>query len=738
MVYNVKYMGRKKSKKSKAPSVQHQLPAGFWAQVGAILMIALALLLIVAWFGSGGPVLDVINKLGLQIFGYGTYVVPLVLIYLGLEIFRSTENKLSLATYAASFVMVVLMSGFFGTIFNDEKAAGGLLGNSINQLMANLATGWVVGLLYMLLILINSLFMFRASPFAFFSRLKEIFANQKERAAVGGFKPKNQLPAKENEASKPEFQLFAGVPTTSDIKSKKGDGMLISKSPAADKEPKKEATALVSVHDPNWKQPPLDILNGTEAPADAGDVKQNADIIRNTLHEFDIDVEMTGANVGPRVTQYTLTPPSGVKLTKIEALETNIALNLAAQAIRIEAPIPGKKAVGIEVPNVKTAGVCLRRILESPSWFNSTDKLSFVVGRDISGEAVVENLADMPHLIIAGQTGSGKSVMINTLLASLLYRNSPSDLKLILVDPKQVEMAPYEDIPHLLTPIITDPTKTISALKWAVNEMERRYKLAASAKKRNIVDYNEYILKQEKAVEIEDENGFVQQHHDGAMPYIVIIIDEVADLMMVASKEVEALIMRLTQKARAMGIHLVLATQRPSVNVITGSIKANTPGRIAFTVASQVDSKTILDKAGAEKLLGKGDMLITTPKMGKPRRLQGAFVSDEEIMKITDFLRAQMPPQYNDEVTTQDVQMGNSGVVTNLDAGGASNDMLRQAAQVVIESRRASTTLLQLRLKIGYARAAGIMEELEARGVIGPHNGSKPREVLISSVDDVL
>ncbi|MDO4870607.1 MAG: DNA translocase FtsK 4TM domain-containing protein [Candidatus Saccharibacteria bacterium] len=734
-------MARRKSKKSKTSTVQHQLPAGFWAQVMAILMIALALLLIVAWFNAGGPVLQALHKINTQVFGNGAYILPIVLIYLGFEIFRSDDNRLSIATYVSSFILMALMSGFFATIFEDNKA-GGFIGGGTNRLMASLATGFVAALVYILLITITTLFMVKASPFLFIKRLQEIFANQKP-GKIEGFKPKEVTDASSVEKEhRSEFQLVEGVPTTSSEKKSNHDssGLQILKpktnSVSETKSDKKETTALVSVYDPNWKQPPLDILNAKESPADAGDVKQNAEIIRNTLHEFNFEVDMTGANVGPKVTQYTLTPPSGVKLTKIAALETNIALNLAAQAIRIEAPIPGKKAVGIEVPNIKSAGVCLRRILESPTWFNNHDKLNFVVGRDISGDAVVESLGEMPHLLIAGQTGSGKSVMINTLLASLLYRNSPSDLKLILVDPKQVEMAPYEDIPHLLTPIINDPAKTISALKWAVNEMERRYQLLASVKKRDINSYNEYISQQEKTVEIADQNDNLQQHNDGAMPYIVIVIDEMADLMMVASKDVESLIVRLAQKARAVGIHLVLATQRPSVNVVTGLIKANVPARIAFTVASQVDSKTILDKSGAEKLLGKGDMLIVTPKMAKPRRIQGALVTDDEIMKITDFLREQLPPQYNEEITMQDVQIGGRGIIGNLD--NADDAMLRQAAEVVIDAGKASTTLLQLRLKLGYARAARIMGELEERGVIGPQNGSKPREVLVSSIDDIL
>ena len=499
-----------------------------------------------------------------------------------------------------------------------------------------------------------------------------------------------------------------------------------------------EQAALVAITDPNWKAPSLDLLEKKQNPADAGDVQQNAQTIHDTLSEFNINVEMEGVNIGPKVTQYTLKPPAGVKLTRISALETNIALNLAAQSLRIEAPIPGQRAVGIEVPNRKAADVRLRGILESKQWQTGRDPLAFAVGKDISGDAVVGQLNKMPHLLIAGQTGSGKSVMINTLLTSLLYRNSPSEMKLILVDPKQVEMAPYEDIPHLLTQVITEPEKTISALKWAVNEMERRYKLLAAEKLRDIASYNKKIQSGAKKISVEDDDGNMQQVDDGAMPYIVIVIDELADLMMVAARDVEALIVRLAQKARAVGIHLVLATQRPSVDVITGLIKANVPARIAFTVASQVDSRTILDQIGAEKLLGQGDMLMMTPGMSKPKRIQGAWVMDEEVIKITDHLRMQSAPQYNEEIVSQPVQLnGKGGVVVDFDGGSSEDSMYNDAVRAVVEGRKASTSYLQRRLRIGYGRAARLIEEMEEQGVIGAADGNRPREVLISSIDEL-
>ena len=531
-----------------------------------------------------------------------------------------------------------------------------------------------------------------------------------------------------------DFKLNAGVPMLSAEEQRKSKLSSLKNSVATDKEAEEKA-AMLAVSDPNWKFPGLELLEKKQSPADAGDITQNAHIIQDTLREFSIDVEMEGANIGPKVTQYTLKPPAGIKLSRITALETNIALNLAASSLRMEAPIPGQKAVGIEVPNRKAADVRIRGILDTPEWRKCDEPLGFAIGKDIAGSAVIGELNKMPHLLVAGQTGSGKSVMINTLLCSLLYRNAPSDMKLILVDPKQVEMAPYQDIPHLLTPVIVEPEKTISALKWAVNEMERRYSLLAEERVRDIKSYNDKV--KNKSVSVPDEDGNMQQVDNGTMPYIVIVIDELADLMMIAARDVEALIVRIAQKARAVGIHLVLATQRPSVDVITGLIKANVPARIAFTVASQVDSRTILDQIGAEKLLGRGDMLMKTAAMPKPKRIQGAWVMDEEVLKITDHLRMQSPPQYNDEIISQPVQLnGKGGVVMDFDHEGG-DDMFRDAVRVVIETRKASTSLLQRKLRIGYARAARIIEEMEEQGIIGPADGARPRDVLIRSMDEL-
>jgi len=727
---------RKSTKKSTPAKPQHSLPAGFWSQVGAVMLILLSLLLVVSWFGVGGPVLQWIDMATVKTIGYTAYALPILLIYLAVETFRAEENQLPVVVKFAAVLEIVWFSGLFGLMKTaSHPNSGGFVGDILNTATLKMVDSAIAVIIYLVLAFITVLFITQTSPFTVFSKLWEMIkSNTKEDDNNRSVMKKASIAQPTEEEKKTdlgEIKLNAGVPIIDTAKEKKS---LLKKVEKPEKV--NEEQALVATRDPNWEAPSLELLEKNESGADAGDTRQNAQIIHDTLSEFNIEAAMGDINVGPKVTQYTLRPPSGVKLTRITALETNIALNLAAQSLRIEAPIPGQKAVGIEVPNRKAAEVRLRSTLSSKQWAAARDPLSFGIGKDISGQVVVGELGKMPHLLIAGQTGSGKSVMINTLLCSLLYRNSPSDMKLILVDPKQVEMAPYADIPHLLTPVINEPEKTISALKWAVNEMERRYKLLAGEKIRNIKEYNKRLQSRAKKIAIADENGNVQEHEDGSMPYIVIVIDEMSDLMMMAKKDVETLIVRLAQKSRAVGIHLVLATQRPSVNVITGLIKANVPARIAFTVASQVDSITILDQSGAEKLLGQGDMLFYVTSMSKPKRIQGAWVTDDEVNKITDHLRMQMAPQYNDEVVAQPVQLdGKGGVVMDLSEGG--DDKFKDAVRVVVERRKASTSMLQTRLGIGYQRAARIIEEMEERGIIGPQNGSKPRDVLISSPEEL-
>jgi S-DNA-T family DNA segregation ATPase FtsK/SpoIIIE len=734
-----KKISRKKKSVKPNPTPQHDLPSGFWAQVGAVCLVAISLLFVVAWFHAGGQVLDWVYKTTLTGVGYSVYVIPLLFIYVAVEIFRAENNRLSTPMKLATASAILWFSALFGLLKNaNGQSTGGIVGDFINKWMLMVVNSSVAAFIYILLIAITLLFILRVSPGTVIKKIWQLGrrdlsdqeANVKvmrNAAAIDGANP----------SAIGNLKIVSSVPLDSgdssyDKRQSKTAGIR-----GLGRDKASEDQALVTISDPNWKAPSLDLLEKKQSPADAGDIQQNALTIKNTLAEFDIDVDMEGANTGPRVTQFTLRPPSGVKLTRITALETNIALNLAAPSLRIEAPIPGQKAVGIEVPNVRPADVRLYSVLSSPKWEKETKPLSFAIGKDISGEVIIGDLNKMPHLLIAGQTGAGKSVMINTLITSLLYRNSPSDLKLILVDPKQVEMSSYEDIPHLLTPIITEPDKMISALKWSVNEMQRRYSLLAENKVKSIEAYNNKIQSAGTKVSVADEDGVLQEHENGAMPYIVIVIDELAELMMTAPKDVEALIVRLAQKARAVGIHLVLATQRPDANIITGLIKANVPAKIAFTVASQINSRIILDETGAEKLLGSGDMLFRTAEMGKPKRVQGAFVSDAEIHKINDYMRMQSPPQYNDEVVSQPVHLnGKGGVVMDFDSSN-DDDLYKEAVQLVVRTGKASASLLQRHLRVGYARAARIIDNMEDQGIIGPADGARSREVLISDYDEL-
>lgn len=468
-----------------------------------------------------------------------------------------------------------------------------------------------------------------------------------------------------------------------------------------------------------WKYPPLDLLSETQTgKADRGDIRDNAAIIEKTLESFGITAKVVEVNLGPAVTQYALEVALGTKLSKITALERDLALALAATTgtIRIEAPIPGRSLVGIELPNKAAEFVTLRKMMESEGMKNNHSKLAVSLGLDVSGKPIVADIGKMPHVLIAGQTGSGKSVCINSFLGSLLFRASPSEIKLILVDPKRVELTLYNNIPHLLAPVIVDPDKVISALRWLMSEMDRRYKLFAQAGARNIDAYNEM-------------SGFQ------ALPYIILFIDELADIMLFSPVEVEDAITRIAQMSRATGIHMILSTQRPSVDVITGLIKANIPCRIAFAVSSQVDSRVILDTPGAEKLLGKGDMLYLPPEQAKPMRIQGAFVTDKEINGLVNFLKNQgVSTQYTEEITT----MTKSGVAHVPGIEGDIDPLFHNAVREVCQYDRASASLLQRRLSIGYARAARLIDQLEAAGVVGPAEGSKPRDVMIQNADEFL
>jgi len=705
-------MAKKKKKQTRAKKVEPVERSTFWPLAGAILLFVLALFVLLGGFGAGGPLPKGLFHGTYWTLGWGAYLVPLTLAYWGVVKFINEGHEILLHQLLSMLAVLLFSSSWLFVAFVDKDVngvwvgghggnAGKLVGGVVLQAVDKLPAA----LVFLVCAVLALCFAFGISPDVL-RKLGALFQRPEGEADtdIASLKAQNN------------FKLNEGVPVEHHAPARLGS----LKNTAQKLTTNENHDALTLASDPDWKFPTVELLNQKQDKADAGDVEGNARTIKDTLANFNIDVEMEGANIGPRVTQYTLKPPTGVKLTKLTALENNLALDLAAHSIRMEAPIPGKRAVGIEVPNVKAAMVRVSSLLQAREWADMSSSLGFVIGRDTTGTAIVADLDKMPHLLIAGQTGSGKSIMINTVLTSLLYRNTPSDLKLILVDPKQVELAPYNDIPHLLSPVITEPEKCISALKWAVAEMERRYKALAEVGKRNIAEYNS--LKQGEG-----------------MPYIVIVIDELADLMMMAAREVESLVVRIAQKARAVGIHLVLATQRPSVDVITGLIKANVPARIAFTTASQVDSRTIIDQVGAEKLLGQGDMLLLTADMPKPKRVQGAYIGEDETHKVTDFIRMQRPPQYDDEIISQPVQLnGKGGIVADFGGQDADDDMWRDAVHVVLEARKASTSLLQRRLRIGYGRAARLIETMEEQGIVSPADGSRPREVLVSNMDDVF
>ena len=482
--------------------------------------------------------------------------------------------------------------------------------------------------------------------------------------------------------------------------------------------------------DHTYQFPPLELLKkGKTQTAEKEDlIRHNAIKLQEVLKSFGVNVTMTNYSCGPSVTRYEMVPEQGVKVSKITGLADDIMMNLAAQSIRIEAPIPGKSAVGIEIPNTKRSGVGFRELIDTEKFIKHPSKIAFAVGKDIEGNVVVEDIAKMPHLLIAGATGSGKSVCTNTLIMSILYKARPDEVKLILVDPKQVELKVYNGIPHLLTPVVTDPKKAAGALNWAVAEMTKRYQMFSECNVRNIQGYNE------KVREVQ-ESGKVDEDALEKMPQIVIIVDELADLMMVAKAEVEEAIVRLAQLARAAGIHLVIATQRPSVDVVTGLIKANVPSRIALSVSSGVDSRTIIDSVGAEKLLGNGDMLFYPTMYPKPLRVQGAYISDDEVMNVVEYLKAQNgETTYNEEVTTQITSSAGSSATAI--GNGASDDdrdeYFVQAGKFIIDKNKASIGMLQRMFKIGFNRAARIMDQLFEAGVVGPEEGTKPRQVLMS------
>ena len=692
-----------------------------------VLLIIMGLFLVLAAFGAAGIAGSDAYRLIASLLGIGYFLVPLIFFILAGATLGQAEGNIAPVKWISAVVFFIAGLGFIEIVSNH----GGLLGNVIASpalkyldIYGSLIVLGGVSLISLLLILEGKL---SIEPItALWSAVVSLFgrgeAAPEAEPTLSGFALGDE--GEENEEEDGEKEP-AGASVGAPMQARENYAAQAQKASA------QMLASLLGTYTP----PPISLLERDRGRPGVGDIKGNANIIKRTLANFGIQVELDEISIGPSVTRYAVKPAERVRLHKILTLQKNLELALSAPSVRIEAPIPGKSLVGIEVPNTAKVTVGLGSILESPEFSESGKPLLVAMGRDIAGQALFANIAKMPHLLVAGATGSGKSVAIHTLINSLLYRCGPGQLRFIFVDPKRVELTLYRALPHLLTPVITDPKKAIMALRWAGKEMERRYNILEEHRVRDVESYHQNVLT--PALEKLRKAGGAKEGAEvpEAMPYIVIIIDELADIMSSYPRELEAAIVRLAQMSRAVGIHLVLSTQRPSVNVITGLIKANVPARVALQVASQVDSRTILDQGGAENLLGAGDMLYLSADMGKPVRLQSAYISEGEVKKIVDFVA-----KHNEETLPVDMvpqQAGNDGVGLGSSAGGGFGDeddvddeVYQAARHAVIEAGKASTSYLQRKLRIGYARAARIIDLLEERGVIGAGDGAKPREIL--------
>jgi len=746
------------AKRRRKTSISIKVKKHVAREIWAVSMLVFAALTVLSLQGAFGIIGDVWVGLLKPVIGWGIYIIPALFAIAGFMIFVS--KKVTFGT-SRVFGMVLFMVAVLGILhmsvpiesileYAKEGSHGGYVGFVTNFLFREvLSIGNVgSGTLFVGVLLISVLLTFEVSLKDMFKKMvpkisievekdtkkakKKIVEEEEDEPGILGriFSKKDSEPelmirrpvsmeSGADEANDPDKEAREKIAAEL-----AGDKKIKADEDASIVEADKEAEAIAEAKKKEleeaedmieWEYPSLDLLNSEKIKIHADDkfLKDNAEKIRLKLEQFGIDVVMHEVNVGPTVIQYTLKPDEGVKLSKITTLKSDIAMALAAKAIRIEAPIPGKALVGIEVPNDHRANVHLREILESDAFDGVDSKLRLPLGRDVAGNPVVADLESMPHLLIAGATGSGKSVCMNAFLLSLLYQNTPEELKMILIDPKRVELAYYNAMPYLLTPVIKEPDKAAISLRWVVAEMTRRYQVLSEVRHRNIIEYNA------------DDNV------KDKLPKIVVVIDELADLMMASGKEVEASICRIAQMARAVGIHLIVATQRPSVDVITGLIKANIPARIAFAVSSSIDSRTILDGVGAEDLLGRGDMLYLPSGMGKPMRVQGVYTSTREIEKVTNAVKLTNEPIYNDDITSPATATQKLVGVPNSKVASSDDSMYEEAYKLVMETKKASASLLQRRLKLGYARAARLIDILEQNGVIGPQDGAKPRKINI-------
>ena len=667
-----------------------------------------------------------------QGIGWGVYVIPVVLVAFAVAFLVSWAVHSSRVIFISAFVFVLSLVSIFSTFTFSQIGedinkteiinTGGYLGYGVSYFPLEYLGKPATLVLFFTLAVISLIIGFNVSLGDIIKKWLEQRKKKQEAredAEEGEYE-------KDDQEEQQQTALNTEDSTAPEQKSEKSH-----RRPEEEK-PLKAPSFTPVESNASFHLPPFDLLELDSKKPTSGDIQTNAFKIKQTLRTFGIEVDIGEVSVGPTVTQYTMKPKEGTKLSRITALSNDLALALAAEALRIEAPIPGKSLVGIEVPNKVKAVVRLRNLIERQE-FQNAGELAIALGRDVSGKARYADLATMPHLLIAGSTGAGKTIALTSVILSLLYRNTPEQLRLLLIDPKRVEFTVYANIPHLLAPVVTENAKAINALKWAVSEMERRFDLLSQVGARDIIAYH----KNKQAI---------QEH--GSLPYLVLIIDELADLMSAKGKEVEVLVVRVAQLARAAGIHLILATQRPSVEVITGTIKANLPTRMAFQVASQIDSRTILDMAGAEKLIGKGDMLFLGRGDSKPMRIQGTFVEDSETKKVADHLRSQIIETPEQEVEVSSFESSASEPDTsapqspnvdfdNIDAS-AEDDLYEEAKQIVVKSKKASASLLQRRLRVGYARAARLLDLLEEHNVIGPADGSRPREVYVQDQEEEL
>lgn len=728
-------MARKQKDPGFGPGLIRSLKEETVDTVWAIVFFFLTVFLTLAAFNAAGPAGRLARSAFEYLFGVGYFLIPVILVVLGITLLRHERERFALAKTVGSILL--LFSGL-GIIELSVTDKGGLMGKAVSIPLLRLFDYYASYIFLASIAVISFLIVFETkislgglkSILLFWKRKKKDNPRITSGLDIDDNEGEKMVPPKE-EDDNDEFADEEQAEEDMD------EEEVPVRKPAA----KKESDANINISRQQsyiamteYTPPPLELLERDRGKPGVGDIKANSNIIKRTLQNFNIDVEMDEISIGPSVTRYALKPAEGVKLSKIVTLQNDLALALAAHPIRIEAPIPGKSLVGIEIPNSAKTIVGLGGLLSMDEYQKSEKPLLVALGKGVSGKSYYSNLAKAPHMLIAGATGSGKSVSIHTIITSLLYRNSPGHMKFIMIDPKRVELTLYNGIPHLLTPVITDAKKTILALKWAAKEMDRRYDVLEAESVRDIESYHKNVLQPE-----------LEKHKEGkleegaklpeTMPYIVIILDELADIMQTYPRELEAAIVRLAQMSRAVGIHLILSTQRPSVNVITGLIKANVPTRIALQVASQVDSRTILDQAGAEKLLGAGDMLYLSAEMSKPQRIQSAFISEDEVKKVVSHLSKAYKDELPDEINLSPEAMKNSIFESSLDDDGGDgeddDELYEEARQIVVEAGKASTSYLQRKLRIGYARAARLMDMLEERGVIAAGSGAKPREVII-------